>query len=77
MIVQKFFFLANKYALPHSYKITPKNLALAKFTGCTGKPRSPIEFLPLNLEIILRLQAARKHIQFLIIKNMNVNASDN
>ena len=53
-------------------------------------PRSPTEFLPmlwthclaiaippLSLEIILRLQAARKHIQFLIIKNMNVNASNN
>ena len=46
MIVQKFF-LANKSALPHSYKITSKNLALATFTGCTGKPRSPTEFLPL------------------------------
>ena len=37
MIVQKNF-LANKSALPHSYKITSKNLALATFTGCTGYP---------------------------------------
>ena len=35
-------------------------------------------YTALSLEIILRLhQAARKHIQFLIIKNMNVNASNN
>ena len=59
------------------------------FTGCTGypalqqnfcqfyEPTVAIAIPPLSLEIILRLQAARKHIQFLIIKNMNVNASNN